>query len=204
MKAKQAKRGFTLVEMLVVIAVIGVLVGITVVALKGVLSSARSKRCESMKVVLAQGISTYYAQEGEWPEVIEQQLKKQNANEKSIEITNGDADKLFRDVVGKAFGKSGTKSMLLDATGLYVCEANRCGNGNNGCYGNHNNPAMPATYCKGKGCRMGVEFAEAVKRGSKRHIPLANMAFGYPDPNTDMFHRFKVIYNTRTDSVTVE
>ena len=203
MRVMRRKRGFTLVEMLVVIAVISVLVGITVVALKGVLASARSKRCESMKVVLAQGISTYYAQEGEWPEVIEQALKKQNANEKSIEITNGDADKLFREVVGKAFGKSGTKSMLLDATGLYVCEANRCGNENRGCFGNHNNPSLDS-YCKGKGCRMGIEFPEAVKKGGKRHIPLANMAFGYPDPDTDMFHRFKVIYNTRTDSVTVE
>ena len=203
MSGMRRKRGFTLVEMLTVIAVIGVLVGITVVALKGVISSARSKRCDSMRVVLAQGISTYYAQEGEWPEVIEQQLKKQNANEKSIEITNGDADKLFREVVGKAFGKSGTKSMLLDATGLYVCEANRCGNENRGCFGNHGNPSL-GTYCKGKGCRIGVEFPEAVKKGGKRHIPLSNMAFGYPDPNTEMFHRFKVIYNTRTDSVTVE
>lgn len=203
MRVMRRKRGFTLVEMLVVIAVISVLVGITVVALKGVLASARSKRCESMKVVLAQGISTYYAQEGEWPDVIEQALKKQNANEKSIEITNGDADKLFRQVVGKAFGKSGTKSMLLDATGLYVCEANRCGNANKGCFGNHSNSAS-VDYCRGKGCRLGIDFAEAVKKGGKRHIPLDNMAFGYPDPNTDMFHRFKVIYNTRTDSVTVE
>ena len=203
MKGARVRRGFTLVEMIVVIAVIGVLVGITVVALKGVLSSARSKRYESMKVVLVQGISTYYAQEGEWPEVIEQQLRKENANEKSIEITGGDADKLFREVVGKAFGKGGTKSMLLDATGLYVCEANRCGNENKGCFGNHNNPSL-ASYCKGKGCRIGVEFPEAVKKGGKRHIPISNMAFGYPDPNTDMFRRFKVIYNTRTDSVTVE
>lgn len=203
MKGAHAKRGFTLVEMLTVVAVIGVLAGITVVALKGVISSARSKRCESMKVVLAQGISTYYAQEGEWPEVIEQALRKENANEKSIEITNGDADKVFREVVGKAFGKSGTKSMLLDATGLYVCEANRCGNENKGCFGNHSNSAL-GTYCKGKGCRLGVEFSEAVKKGGKRHIPLSNMAFGYPDPNTEMFHRFKVVYNTRTDSVTVE
>lgn len=203
MNGGRMKRGFTLVEMLIVIAVIGVLVGITVVALKGVLASARSKRCDSMKVILAQGISAFYAQEGEWPEVIEQQLKKQNANEKSIEITNGDADKLFREVVGKAFGKSGSKSMLLDATGLYVCEANRCGNANKGCFGNHSDSSA-ANCCKGKGCRQGIDFAEAVKKGGKRHIPLANMAFGYPDPNTDMFHRFKVIYNTRTDSVTVE
>ena len=196
------KRGFTLVEMLVVVAVVAVLASITVVALKGMISSARSKRYDSMKVILEQGISTYYAQEGEWPEVIEQALKR-NTNEREIVIKGGDADKLFRDVVGKAFGKKGGKSMLLDATGLYVCEANRCGNGNNGCYGNHDDPSMSATYCKGKGCRPGLDFAEAVKKGGKRHIPISNMAFGFPDSKTGMFHRFWVKYNTRTDSVTV-
>lgn len=196
------KRGFTLVEMLVVVAVIGVLVGITVVALKGVVSSARAKRCESMKTLLAQGISTYYAQEGEWPTVIESAMK--NANAQEIEFTNGEADKLLGEVIGKAFGKNGSKSMLIDASGLYVCEANRCGNENRGCFGNHDNPAMGDTYCKGKGCRIGIEFGDAVKKGSKRRIPISNMAYGYPDPNTGMFHRFKVIYNTRTDSVTVK
>ena len=94
--------------------------------------------------------------------------------------------------------------MLLDPTGLYVCEANRCGNGNRGCFGNHDNPGMGDMYCKGKGCRIGIEFGDAVKKGGKRHIKLDNMAYGYPDPNTGMFHRYKVIYNTRTDSVTVE
>ena len=196
------KRGYTLVEMLIVIAVIGVLAGITVVSLKGVISSARSKRCASMKTVIEQGLATYYAQEGEWPDVIENALQN-NANARTIEIKNADADKLMRQVVGKAYGKSGTKSMLLDATGLYVCEANRCGNENRGCFGNHDNSSNPGTYCRGKGCRLGIDFAEAVKPGGKRHIQLSNMAFGYPDPDTGMFHRFKVIYNTRTDSVSV-
>lgn len=194
------RSGFTIVELLVVIAVLLTLTGITVVAAMGAMSSARAKRQESMRVVLEQGIATFYAQEGKWPKVIETAI---SGNKSVVTFTDAEADKIFQEVVGKAFGKGGKKSMLMDATGLYVCEASNCGNSNKGCNDEHRNPNSPV-YCKGKGCRMGIDFSEAVKKGGKRHIQIANMAFGYPGSKEGLFRRFHITYNSRTDSVTVE
>lgn len=197
----KAKRGFTIVELLIVIAVILTLAGITVVAATGAISSARGKRCEAMRVMLEQGLATYYAQEGKWPDAIEKTIN--GANESVIKFDDNATDKIFQDLVGKAWGKGGGKhSMLLDATGLYVCEASNCGNSNKGCFDSHRDSSDVA-YCKGKGCRLGVDFGEAVKKNAKRHIPLSNMAFGYPGPREGKFCRFHISYNTRTDSVTV-
>lgn len=199
---RDIRKGFTIVELLVVIAVILTLAGITVVAATGAISSARGKRRESMRVVLEQGLAAYYAQEGRWPSAIE--AKIDSANESVISFEDSETDAILQEVIGKAWGKGGgKKSMLLDATGLYVCEASRCGNANKGCFDSHKNPNA-ANYCKGKGCRLGVEFGEAVKKNAKRHIPLSDMAFGYPGPKEGMFCRFHLTYNTRTDSVTVK
>lgn len=195
------RRGFTIVELLIVIAVILTLAGITVVAATGAISSARGKRQEAMRVMLEQGLAAYYAQEGKWPSEIESQIN--GSNKSVIDFDENATDKILQELVGKAYGKGGGKrSMLLDATGLYVCEANKCGNENHGCYDSHSDPAA-ADYCKGKGCRLGIEFSEAIKKGGKRHIPISNMAFGYPGPREGKFCRFLVHYNTRTDSATV-
>ena len=198
----KTRRGFTIVELLIVIAVILTLAGITVVAATGAISSARSKRCEAMRVMLEQGMATYYAQEGKWPDDVEKKID--GANESIIQLDDNTTDKVFQELVGKAWGKGGGKrSMLLDATGLYVCEASNCGNSNKGCFDCHHDSSS-AVYCKGKGCRIGIDFGEAVKKTAKRHIPLSNMAFGYPGSREGKFCRFHIIYNTRTDSVMVK
>ena len=199
---KGTRRGFTLVELLVVVAIIAVLAGITIVAVAGAVKSARSSRAESMRVVLEQGISAFYAQEGQWPKVIEQ--KAASMNKTSYEFTPAEADKIFQEVVGKAFGKGGRRSALLDVTGLYVCDSSKVGNGGRGCFDNHKNLGNQVTYCKGQGCRLGRDFADAVKKTDKNaQLSINRMAFGYQGTEEGLFRRFKIIYNSKTDSVTV-
>jgi prepilin-type N-terminal cleavage/methylation domain-containing protein len=198
------KRGFTIVELMVVIAVLAILSGIVTVAALGAIKNGRAKRAEAMRVALEQGIAAYYAQEGRWPDAIES--KAGSMTEDIYTFTPDEADKIFRQVVGKGFGRDGAKSMLVDATALFVCNVSGnggVGNQGRGCYDNHGNRQNRKTFCGGQGCRKGVDFSLAVARGSKSKIPFDSMAFGYQGAEYGMFCRFWIKYNARTDSVSV-
>ena len=194
------KRAFTLVELLVVVAVLGILVSIVVVAAKGVMESSRATRASAMRDILRQGLETFYAQEGKWPDVIER--KSGDMEGDTYKFTADETDRIFQEVVKRCYGKGGKKSMLMDVSGLFVCEASNCGNSGKGCNDEHRNRRR-SDYCGDKNCRMGVDFSQAVAKGSKRAIQIENMAFGYAGPLEGKFCRFTVTYNGKTDSVSV-
>ena len=175
---KNARRGFTIVEMLAVIGVIAVLMTIVVTAAAGSIKSSRSKRADIMRNSLEQGIAAYYAQEGKWPKLIED---VDTSGDDTFEFKDAKADQIFREVVGKGFGHGGRKSMLVDASALFVCESSAA-NGNKA---------------------HGYEFSEVTGKNAKHRIDISRMAFGYQDPSTGRFRRFYVVYNCRTDIVTV-
>lgn len=61
------QRGFTIVELLIVIVVIGVLAGISIVAYNGVTAKARdSQRAQDMKTI-AKALEMYYVDNGRYP-----------------------------------------------------------------------------------------------------------------------------------------
>ena len=197
------KKAFTIIELLVVIAVIGVLVTIVVVAAQGALKSARAKRADSMCLVLEQAIEAFRAQDpgGKWPSALETKLSSIDTD--TYTLSANETDGVFQEVVKKGFGKAGGRqSVLVDASALYVCDKSNCGNGNAGCNDNHGDREQ-ASFCGNKRCRPGLDFSEAVKRGSSRHLSIDQMAFGYQGPEYGKFCRFKIIYNSRTDSVKV-
>ena len=173
------RKGFTIVEMLAVIGVIAVLLSIIVTAASGVLKSSRSKRAEVMRNSLEQAIAAYYAQEGKWPSLIESASADGND---TVKFEGMKADKIVQEVVGKGFGRSGKKSMLIDASALFVCDSS----------------AANGTKAHG------YEFSEVMGRHAKHRINLDQMAFGYQETKSGRFIRFKVVYNFRTDAVKVE
>lgn len=174
------KKGFTIVELLAVVGVIATLVTIVVSAAGGAIKNARDQRAETMRVSLEQAIAAFHAQDVEnlWPSPIEQHVEDV---EERVVLSDSESDQVFREVVGKGFGKYGAKSVLIDASALFVCDAGKAGGQN----------------------AAGVDFPMAASRNSKFNIPFANMAFGYPDREKGRFRRFKVIYYTKTDSVAV-
>jgi prepilin-type N-terminal cleavage/methylation domain-containing protein len=67
MTAKRARKGFTIVELLMVIAVLAVLMGIVSTAATSVIRKARTRENEALRSALQAGIATYCQQEGYWP-----------------------------------------------------------------------------------------------------------------------------------------
>ena len=61
------KRGFTIVELLMVIGIISVLLTIVTYASLGSLRAMRMQRAEAGKRIIQQGLATYYAHKGYWP-----------------------------------------------------------------------------------------------------------------------------------------
>lgn len=197
------RQGFTIVELMLVIAVIGILAGIVTAAAIGALKSARSRQAETSRVALEQGIHAYYAQENEWPAAIEAMASGSTTVETEM-LSYNDCDKVFREVVGKGFGQGGGRqSPLLDAAGIYVCNAANVKNSGRGCYDNHRNREARNTYCGDCGCLGGVTFEYATAPNSDYKIPLSQMAFGYRGTVEGRFCRFWIKYNGKADSVSV-
>ena len=195
----KSRSAFTIVELLVVVAIIGILLGIVSVAANGALRNGRVKRASAMCSVLQQAVSSYCVQKGRWPDTIETRSKNMDGKD-AYTFTGEEADKIFQEIVKSSTGANATMS-LLDASGLFVVNASRLKNNGEGCYDNHADKTQK-TYCGDQNCVNGVDFSVAAKKG-KGHIPISSMAFGYPGADAGKFRRYWITYNGRTDSVTV-
>lgn len=205
----RVKKGFTIVELLVVIAILGVLLGIISSAAMSSIRNGRDRRADAMCTVLNQAIATYYAQKDKWPGVIEAKAKNGTGTDNDeYALTPEEIDKVFQEIVKESVGQNAT-SPLLDASALFVANSSKLGNSGYGCCDNHGDPSVNGNagerghYCGNQKCVNGVDFSEAVKKGGKHHISIANMAFGFQGPHEGKFCRFRITYNGRTDTVVV-
>ena len=192
------RSGFTIVELLVVVAIIGVLLGIVTTAATSSVKNGRTRRAEAMARALEQAIAAYYAQEGKWPDAIESRSSNMG-NKIKYTFSATEGDQILRDVVRKSVGSSASRP-LVDATALFVANAGRVRG--DGCFDVHGDRNSTA-YCGDQRCVTGVDFALASKKDSKVHIPLSNMAFGWQGRTNGKFCRFWITYNSQTDTVKV-
>ena len=194
------KKGFTIVELLLVVAIIGVLLGIVSVAATGALKSGRTKRANAVCSVLQQAIAAYYAKTGEWPRPIEEKANNMGDSE-TWTFEPADTDAIFREIVKASVG-SGASMPLLDTSGLFVCDASKLNNNGEGCYDNHGEKKLTKTFCANKKCIKGRDFS-TVKGMKENQLTISKMAFGFQGTENGRFCRFWITYNGRTDSVTV-
>ena len=164
---------------------LGILATIVTNAAASAIRNGRAKRAGTMATALELAISTYYAQEGKWPDAIEKKATGNKVDDEYYIFSSEETDSIFSDVVGKGFGKKGKKSVLIDATGLFVANRNKLG---------ADNERITA---------HGVEFPVAVARSGKHHIRFADMAFGFQHTETGKFRRFYVAYYPKLDTVKV-
>ena len=149
----RGKKGFTIVEMLVVIAVLGVLVGIISTAAGSAIRQARVKRMSAMRTILQTGLATYYAQKGVWPGRLKTLSDQGTGGKKRrVEYLNEtEADTVFKEVVAE----SRKGNPMMDISGLFVCD----------------NPDSDTSRSK----RHGTDLRSLI--AAKKNI--ANVAYGY-------------------------
>ena len=173
------RRGFTIVELMMVIGVIAVLMTIVTTSAMSSMRGSREKRTEAMRVALEASIASYQAQEptGKWPGPIESLAE----SAESAVLSEDEAQKVFQMIVQHSMGQKSPRMQLIDPNGLFVA---------------------PSGVQDGKG--SGRSFSEARNGdGRRQKMPVANMVFGYQGKITGKFHRFNIVYHAQTDSVSV-
>ena len=174
------RKAFTIVELMVVVAVISVLMTIVTTASMHVIRSSRDQRRDAMRVALQAAIATYQASnsEGDWPGA----LKNAAENGRTVVLSEEEAQNVFRIIVQKSTGESGTPLPLIDPHALFVA---------------------PSGAIDGKSSGMSYDAARQGDAHRRRKIPVSQLLFGYQIKETGKFHRYNIIYHAETDSVEV-
>lgn len=172
---KKGKRGFTILELLVVISIIAIVATLAIGAAMKSMRSGRKKRVETMVKVLEIALQNYRTQNNEWPFTVGREVQTYNANSSgqnndyvkdNLYVCHGKSN---ADIFTKLYEKTGNNSTYLDPSAFFVLY--------NG----------------------GRVMLKDVPEGSRKNLPI-----GYPDPdNPDKFRYFCVQYNRQLDRVTI-
>lgn len=187
------KKAFTLIELMVVLSIIGVLLGITVQAVSGQFRKSREQKANALCAIVHQGIETYRAQKDRWPGSVGDRIAGgdvlSRGNDEGFDNTSdynkyvlesSEVRDMVKTVVREAVNNG---NPMMDISALYVSSS------------------PGETHDRG----YGLDFMDAV-RGTERHpqkMSVDQMYFGYPDPSTGYFRRFKIVYSVPTDSMEV-
>ncbi len=214
---ERRRNGFTIVELLVVVAIIAILAGAITMGLNGMFYKSRMGKAQALRNIMQSGLETYYAQKGAWPgdlDSISQNAKcDKDKDYYTLELT--EMDSCFSKIVEQSWGTS--RAPVMDVSGLFVISTSKLGNPY-GCTDIHrswkrakenkvvNESGLEKSKdhkCSGK-CAYGRDFSGAVKKGAPDRITSTDgIAFGYPGPNHGRFCRFRVRYYPKSDTVKV-
>ena len=172
----RSRNGFTMVELMMVVAVLALLLGIVTTGATAAMRNARAKRADAMRATLQAGLAAYYATNDEWPGVLKSYSENgigTSARQKLL--APADTDTIFQKIV-EASVKRGSPG-YLDASGLF------------------GGPRSSGRKQKGRDFRG----ADVTGSGWKTSFKV----FGYPDRETSYLRRYWIEYNLDTDQATV-
>ena len=184
------KRGFTIIELVMVIAILGILLGIVTTAAASSIKQARKQTADACCKMVQAGFETYYSQKGEWPGNIQSKLTSDRSNNEGrnyntdadlLELDPSDVDEMMRDIL-KEYKRG---NPCLDISGLFV-----------------------SRHQGNRGSRdLGLDFMTAItgtkKEKNGQRMKTSEMHFGYPESEHGYFRHFKVVYSKPTDQMKV-
>ena len=184
------RRAFTIIELLVAISIICILMTIVFRSIRGQMSAARTRHAEALCQAVESGLATYHTQKDEWPEPVGGWTNGNPPSRSNAEGKGGQSDpnvivltaSEVKQVIKALIDEAKKGNPLMDISGLWVSRASGEG---------------------GKG--YGLSFLDAVHgtNRSRKRMSTGEMNFGYPDPETGHFRRFKMVYSIPTDSILV-
>ena len=198
------RRGFTIIELMIVIGIIGILMGIVFTAASSSVRAGRSTRADALCQTVQSGLATYYAQYEKWPGGLGSKIENGSIRSRSNDEgrNNQSDDDLYvltasevRECVRKIVESAKEGNPLIDVSGLWVSR----GDGESG--GAGEGGANGGSSRRG----VGMDFMTAIhgsRRNSKK-MKLNEMYFGYPDESSGAFVRFGMGYSIPTDQMTV-
>ena len=190
------RKGFTIVELLMVIGIIGVLTGIVTTAASGAVKNSRKQRAKAISVLVQAGLAAYHAQRGEWPITIsETRSNKEGTDGESIDdivILNGTE---VRQCVKALVEETRKGTPVMDVSGLFVSRSQGELTVNSSGAGANSSGRLG----------YGLDFMSAIRgtRETSKKMKLSEMYFGYPDPETGKFLRHYMKYIRSTDTIQV-
>ena len=190
------RRGFTIVELLLVIGIITVLMGLVTTAASESMRSARDRRAEALFRLVQSGLAAYYAQNDEWPIDFKGKTGNHRTGANDVDANQYDLSASeVRECVRKIVESAKEGNPLIDVSGLWVSR----GDGESGGTG-------PTGANGGSSKRgVGMDFMTAIhgSRKNAKKMKLAEMYFGYPNESNGAFTRFGMGYSISTDQLTV-
>ena len=192
------KRGFTIVELMMVIGIIAVLMGVITTAASSSIKSSRGRKADVLCQLVQAGLATYYEQKGEWPVTISTSGNQEESaggsrDPDSIVLTGAQVRQCVKALVDEAK----RNNPMMDISGLFVSrEPGELSGSSVGQKGQNAGSVKPA---------MGLDFMQAIRgtKKSQKKMKTGEMYFGYPDPETGYFLRFKMVYSVPGDTITV-
>jgi len=191
-----------------VIGVITILMGIVTTAASQSIRASRSRRAESLCTLVQAGMNAYYARYDEWPGSVGSKIANGTIGTRSNDEGDGgtnDNDKYeltgaeVRSCVKALVDETKNGSPVMDISGLFVSRSD--GELNSGGTGGKKGESSSVRKKK----VYGMDFMSAIHgtRYSKKKMTTSEMYFGYPDPETGYFLRFKMVYSIPTDTFAV-
>jgi len=186
----KTRKAFTLIELMAVIAIIGILMGIITTAAANSIKMSRKQKTQALCNIAKQGLETYRMQKDQWPGPFGNTAKSGNVQHRNRSRNPEDYDRrvlegeevrgMFQDMVKESVVNG---NPMMDISGLYVSR-------------DTGEPKRRA---------YGLDFRDAVRgtKKSPRKMSIAEMYYGYPETDRGYFRRFKVTYVIPTDSIEV-
>ena len=175
------KKGFTIIELLMVIAILAVLLGIVTTAATASIRQARERRTQAMKQTLQNGIAAFRVRNrGKWPGKLEDWATQQN-DDKLGYLSNNNYDNVMHELLKASSGKM-TKSRVMDPVGLSV---------------------IPTTGADGKLNCMDYRSVTTKNNKHAKRMEPSEMTVVYPRTDDGKALRYVIEYNSESDEVSV-